>query len=149
MQSIIFDLSIIFSYIRHSLLKSSFQFPSPIFYFLQQTAIVFIIIFINSNTAHLHIQKTKYSESLKYMLTKLSLLYASSYFNISHSFIYLVSHSFIQKYLCPGLSYLWAPFSNTFSVSSLFSFAQIHFIHLSVLRWDDNSFLPWMRLCPV
>lgn len=141
--------SIIFSYIRHSLLKSSFQFSSPIFYFLQLTAIVFIIIFINSNTAHLHIQKTKYSESLKYMLTKLFLLYASSHVNISHSFIYLVRHSFVQKYLCHGLSYLWTPLSNTFSLSSLFSFAQIDFIHLSILSWDDNSFLPWMHPCPV
>lgn len=108
----------------------------PIFFthiLFPPTAIVFIIIFINSNTAHLHIQKTKYSESLKYMLTKLFLLYASSHVNISHSFIYLVRHSFVQKYLCHGLSYLWTPLSNTFSLSSLFSFAQIDFIHLSIL----------------
>lgn len=64
MESMSFQ-SIFSSYIRHSLLKSSFQFLLPrILLFAPTKSRTFMIIFINSNIAHLRIQKLKYFEGL-------------------------------------------------------------------------------------
>lgn len=93
----LFFQSIIFSYIRHSLLKSSFCFTSAHILFPATNGCHFMIIFINSNTAHLHIQKTKYSAGLKHAYKALPLI-CRFILKISHSFIHLVNHSFIQKY---------------------------------------------------
>lgn len=76
-------------------IKVFFLFWLIFCYFLQLMSLIFMITFINSNTAHFHSQKMKYSEGLKHMWTKLC---RQSFISGPplHTSIFLI-HSFSQS----------------------------------------------------